>query len=103
MHYDLHDANAHRALWHNARMQYPVAIITINHLVLAAILVDPDQTYPAPGARLIAEAQRFFPTLPIALVSPRVGGVSRSIAHFDSTNIIKHINTDEIGWRPASQ
>lgn len=82
-------------------MQYPAAIITINHLTLAAILVDPDQTYPAPGARLIAEAQRYFPTLPIILVSPRIGGFSRSFAHFDTTNIIKHINTDEIDWRPA--
>jgi hypothetical protein len=82
-------------------MQYPVAIITIDHLTLAAILVDPDQTFPEPGARVIAGAQIYFPTLPIILVSPRIGGFSRSFAHFDTTNIIKHINTDEIDWQRA--
>ncbi|MYM81125.1 hypothetical protein GTP44_04020 [Duganella sp. FT50W] len=82
-------------------MQYLSAVIVLNHLTLAAILVDPDQTYPEPGARLIAEAQPYFPTLPIILVSPRIGGFSRSFAHFDTTNIIKHINTDAIDWRPA--
>ncbi|SDF79983.1 MULTISPECIES: hypothetical protein [unclassified Duganella] len=38
-------------------------------------------------------------TLPMMLLSPRIGGFSRSFAHFDTTNIIKHINTDEIDWR----
>lgn len=82
-------------------MQYLAAVITVSQVPLAAILVDPDQTYPAPGSRLIAQAQRYFPTLPIILVSPRVSAFSRSFAHFDTTNIIKHINTDEIDWRPA--
>jgi hypothetical protein len=82
-------------------MQYPVAIVTIKRLTLAAILVEPDQTYPVPGARLIADVQRYFPALPIILVSPRIGGFSRSFAHFDTTNIIKNINTDEIDWRLA--
>lgn len=75
--------------------------ISLGRLTVTVVLVDPDQTYPAPGARLIDEAQRYFPTLPIILVSPRIGGFSRSFAHFDTTNIIKHINTDEIDWRPA--
>lgn len=57
-------------------MQYPTAVITINRIALAAILVDPDRTYPAPGVRLIAEAQRYFPTLSIILVSPRISGFS---------------------------
>lgn len=70
-------------------------------MTLAAILVDDELTYPAPCARLIAEVQRYFSTLPIILVSPRIGGFSRSFTHFDTTNIIKHINTDEIEWRPA--
>lgn len=82
-------------------MQLQSAIITIKGITLAAILVDPDQTYPEPGARLIIALQRYFPTLPILLVSPRIGGFSRSFAHFDTSNIIKHINTDEIDWRPA--
>jgi hypothetical protein len=33
------------------------------------------------------------------LVSLRVDGFSRRFAHFDTTNIIKHINTDQIGWQ----
>lgn len=82
-------------------MQYPAAIIAFDRITLAAILAEPDQTYAVPGARLIAEAQRYFPTLPIILVSPRISGFSRSFADFDTTNIIKHINTDEIDWRPA--
>lgn len=82
-------------------MQYPAAVIRIQKVRLAAILVPTDGTYPEPGARLIAEAQRYFPTLPIILVSPRIGGFSRSFAHFDTANIIKQINTDEIDWRPA--
>ncbi|MYN25458.1 hypothetical protein [Duganella levis] len=86
---------------HNAYMQYSSAVLLINHMRLAAILVEPDQTYPAPGTRLIAAAQRNFPPLPIILVSPRIGGFSRSFAHFDTTNIVRHINTDEIDWRPA--
>jgi hypothetical protein len=83
-------------------MQYKSAVITINRVTLAALLVDADLTYPAPGARLIADAQRYFPALPIILVSPRAGGFSRSFAHFDTTNIIKHINTDEIDWQMAA-
>jgi hypothetical protein len=73
----------------------------VRQFSLAVILVDPELTYTTPGARLIAEAQRYFPALPIILVSPRIGGFSRSFAHFDTTNIIKHINTDEIDWRPV--
>ncbi|MBV7534506.1 hypothetical protein KW842_01880 [Duganella sp. sic0402] len=72
-------------------MQYSAAIITVNRRTLAAILVDSEKTYPAPGARLITDAQRYFPTLPVSLLSPRIGGFSRSFAHFDTTNIIKHI------------
>ncbi|MYN42695.1 hypothetical protein GTP55_25455 [Duganella sp. FT109W] len=83
-------------------MQYPSAVVTINHLTVAAFLVDSYQTYTAPGTRLIAGVQRYFPTLPIILVSPRIGGFSRSFAHFDTTNIIKHINTDEIDWQMAA-
>jgi hypothetical protein len=83
-------------------MQLQSAIITIKGITLAAILVDPDQTYPEPGARLIIALQRYFPTLPILLVSPRIGGFSRSCAHFDTTNIIKYINADAIDWQPTA-
>lgn len=78
------------------------AVITGPPVKFALVLVDSDQTYPGPGTRLIADAQRYFPTLPIILVSPRIGGFSRSFAHFDTTNIIEHINTDEIDWRPVA-
>ncbi|QDG69388.1 hypothetical protein [Janthinobacterium tructae] len=80
-------------------MQYTSAIIRVNRLTLAAILVDPDQTYPTPGARLILQAQRYFPTYPIILLSPRVGGFSRSYAAFDIAPLIGQINADEIEWQ----
>jgi hypothetical protein len=83
-------------------MQYPSSVLSINRIKHAVILVGLEQTYPAPGARVIAQAQCYFPTLPIMLLSPRVGGLSRRFAHVDTTNIIKHINTDEIDWRPAA-
>lgn len=71
-------------------MPYLSALVTINRLTLLSILVDPDQTYPVPGARLIAEAQRDFPALPIILVSPRIGGFSRSL-HSDSNSHAKEV------------
>jgi hypothetical protein len=82
-------------------MQFPSSLVTINRITLAVILVDADSTYPAPGAAILAQAQHYFPTLPILLISPRVGGFSRSFAHFDLTNIIKHINADRIDWQPT--
>lgn len=82
-------------------MENLVSVIEINRLRIAAILVDAEQTYPEPGAQMISVSQLYFPTLPIILLSPRVGGFSRSFAHFDTTNIIQHINTDEIDWRRA--
>lgn len=54
-------------------MQDWTAILTINTLSLAAILVEPDQTYPDPSARRISEAQRYFPTLPIIQAFPCSG------------------------------
>lgn len=83
-------------------MRFLSAILTTNRITLAVILVDPHSTYPAPGAAILAHAQRYFPTLPILLLSPRVDGFSRSFAHFDTTNIIKHINADLIDWQPAA-
>lgn len=82
-------------------MQYPAAIITVRRLTLAAILVDERDTYPTAGASVIAQAQRYFPTLPILLLSPRAGGFSRSYAHFDTTHIARDINTDEINWQQS--
>ncbi|KQQ40258.1 hypothetical protein ASF61_05625 [Duganella sp. Leaf126] len=78
------------------------AILTIGRLTLAVVLVPADSTYPEPGARLVAEAQRVFPTLPIMLVSPREGGFSRSYAQFDTTNLVGAIDTDRIAWRRYS-
>ena len=83
-------------------MELTAAVITIRQLTLAVILVPPEFTYPEPGTRLIAEAQRVFPTLPIMLVSPRIGGFSRTYAHFDTTNLVTDIDTDRIAWRRHS-
>lgn len=80
-------------------MELTAAVLTIRQLTLAVILVPPDSTYPAPGARLVADAQRIFPTLPILLVAPRVGGFSRTYAHFDVTALVDDIDTDRIAWR----
>lgn len=83
-------------------MELTAAVITIRRLTLAVILVPLEFTYPEPGVRLIAEAQRVFPTLPIMLVSPRDGGFSRTYAHFDTTNLVDDIDTDQIAWRRYS-
>lgn len=80
-------------------MECTAAVIVIRQLTIAVILVPPEDTYPAPGARLVAAAQRVFPTLPIMLVSPRVDGFSRSFAHFDVTGLIDQIDADRIAWR----
>lgn len=63
-------------------MQYLASVLRLDRIALAAILVDPGQTFPESGARVIADAQRHCPTLPIILLSPRIGGFSRSFAHF---------------------
>lgn len=80
-------------------MKFTAAVISVRKLTLAAILVTPEQTYPEPGARLIAEAQRVFPALPILLIAPREGGFSRSYAHFDTAAIVPHIDTRTVAWR----
>jgi hypothetical protein len=80
-------------------LEVTAAVIVLRQLTVAVILVPIDATYPEPGARLIAEAQRVFPTLPIMLVSPRVGGFSRSYAHFDVAGLIDQIDTSRIAWR----
>ncbi|MET0319399.1 MAG: hypothetical protein ABW069_01620 [Duganella sp.] len=80
-------------------MTLTAAIMTIGRVTLAVVMVPLEDTYAEPGARRIAEAQRVFPTLPIMLVSPRVGGFSRSFAHFDVTGLISQIDTDTVAWR----
>lgn len=73
--------------------------MTINRTRIAVVLVEPEQTYPEPAAAILAEAQRYFPTFPIILVSPRVDGFSRTYATFDIDRIAPHINADKIRWR----
>lgn len=80
-------------------MEVTAAVLTIRQLTLAVILVPPELTHPVPGAQLIADAVRIFPTLPVMLVSPRVGGFSHSFAHFDVTALVGDINTDTIVWQ----
>jgi hypothetical protein len=80
-------------------MYLRAALITIKQVTLAVVQVDPESTYPVPGAVMLQRAQLIFPTLPIVLLSPRVGGFSRSYATFELNHMIGAINADEIDWR----
>lgn len=79
-------------------MQVKAAIVTVNSVVLAVVLVDIDTTYPTPGDAMLRQAQRFFPALPILLISPRIDGFSRAYAAFDFGKILARINTNSITW-----
>lgn len=81
-------------------MQLRAAVIKIKQIQLAVVRVEPELTWPSTGPAALLHAQRFFPTLPILLLSPRVGGFSRSYATFDIAPLISQINADEITWRP---
>lgn len=80
-------------------MQVRAAIIKIKHIQLAVVSVEPEHTWPGTGPAALVHAQRFFPTLPILLLSPRVGGFSRSFSTFDIAPLIGQINADEIEWQ----
>lgn len=80
-------------------MQLCAAIIKIKQIQLAVVQVEPEHTWPSTGPAMLVHAQKFFPTLPILLLSPRVGGFSRSYATFDIGPLIKQINADEIEWQ----
>ena len=80
-------------------MQLCAAVIKIKQIQLAVVQVEPEHTWPSTGPAALLHAQRFFPTLPILLLSPCVGGFSRSYSTFDITPLIGKINADEIAWR----
>lgn len=80
-------------------MQLCAAIIKIKQIHLAVVQVEPEHTGPTTGPAALLRAQQFFPALPILLLSPRVGGFSRSYATFDIAPLIHLINADEIAWR----
>ena len=80
-------------------MQLCAAIIKIKQVQLAVVQVEPEHTWPSTGPAALLHAQRFFPTLPILLLAPRVGGFSRSYSTFDIGRLINQINADEIVWR----
>ena len=84
---------------HNAFMQLCAAVIKIKQIQLAVVLVEPEHTWPTTGPAALLHAQQFFPTLPIFLLSPRVGGFSRSYATFDITPLIHLVSADEIPWQ----
>ena len=84
---------------HNAFMQLCAAIIKIKQTQLAVVQVEPEQTWPGAGQAALEHAQPFFPTLPILLLSPRVGGFSRSYCTFDIGPLINQINADKIKWQ----
>ena len=83
----------------NAFMQLCAAIIKIKQIQLAVVQVEPEHTWPSTGPAALEHAQLFFPTLPILLLSPRVGGFSRSYSTFDIGPLINQINADEIEWQ----
>lgn len=80
-------------------MQLCAAIIKIKQIQLAVVQVEPGHTWPSTGPAALLHAQQFFPTLPILLLSPRVGGFSHNYAAFDITPLIRQINADEIEWQ----
>ena len=80
-------------------MQLCAAIIKIKQIQLAVVQVEPEHTWPATGPAALHHAQRFFPTLPILLLAPRVAGFSRSYSTFDIAPLIHLINADEIAWQ----
>jgi len=80
-------------------MQLCAAIIKIKQIQLAVVQVEPEHTWPGTGPAALSHAQLFFPTLPILLLAPRVGGFSRSYSMFDIGRLINQINADEIEWQ----
>jgi hypothetical protein len=80
-------------------MQLCAAIIKIKQIKIAVVQVEPEHTWPGTGPAALVRAQLFFPTLPILLLAPRVGGFSRSYATFDIAPLISQINANEIKWQ----
>ena len=80
-------------------MQLSAAIVKIKKIRLAVVRVQPEHTWPSTGPAALERAQAFFPTLPILLLAPRVGGFSRSYSTFDIGQLIGQINADEIEWQ----
>lgn len=79
-------------------MQLCAAIVTIKQIRLAVVLVEIESTRPQGRDAALAYAEKFFPILPIILLSPRVGGFSHSYATFELDLIISLINADDIAW-----
>jgi len=73
------------------------AILKLGRAKVAAFLVEPDLTYPAPGAAYIAQVRHLHPTLPIMLIAPRVQGFSRTYAVFELKSA-HEINADTVEW-----
>lgn len=80
-------------------MQLCAAIIKVKHMHMAVVQVEPEHTWPTTGPAMLAHARQFFPTHPILLLAPRVGGFSRSFAEFDVGPLIMYINANEIEWQ----
>lgn len=80
-------------------MQLSAAIIKIKQIQLAVVQVEPEHTWPGTGPDALVHAQLFFPSLPILLLAPRVGGFSRTYSTFDIGRLIYQINADEIEWQ----
>lgn len=74
------------------------AIIAIHGTPTAVVLVGDEQTYPEPAAALIQDVQRYFPTMGVMLIAPRVGGFSRTWAHWDTASLGRELDTRTIAW-----
>lgn len=80
-------------------MTYTAAIVTIMGSPRAVILVADEDARPTPGADIIYDAQRYFPTMPIMLIAPRVDGFSRTFALWDTAGLGRQIDTRTITWK----
>lgn len=78
---------------------YTASIVTIMGSPRAVILVSDAETNPTPGAAIIHDAQRYFPTMPIMLISPRVDGFSRTFALWDTSSLGRDLDTRALDWR----
>lgn len=87
----------------DASSQVCAAIITVKQMQIAVVRVEPEHTWPSTGPAMLRHARQFFPTRPILLLSPRIGGFSRSFAEFDVGPLISQINANEIDWQLHEQ
>lgn len=80
-------------------MSYTATIVTILGSPRAVILVTNEQTFPTPGRTIIQDAQRYFPTMPIMLIAPRVSDFSATFALWDTAGLGRTLDTRQLEWQ----